>query len=142
MISFVKNDYIEIEESIKNNFELFILKYSLLEQDGFIKINKFCFDEFYKDYEFVFENFIVKLHNLKEKLNNISIYDFFEELNKILSNFGSNNKLKQKIDEYRQNDILKFKQYSQIEDKIFECEKHLIDYYNQFLLLSHKNLDY
>lgn len=132
MLGLVKNYYIDIEENIKNNYENFLYKYSINEFAKLDNFNQFKNDEFYNDYKYVYDNIVCKIYDFKEQIKNIiNINDFFRKFNELLKSFNSIAKLNEKIDFYRDNDILKFKQYIQIENKVFECEKNICEYYNE-----------
>jgi len=131
ILNFVKSPYIEIDETIKNNFERFLQKYSLTNK---IYLNEFtCFsqDIFYKDYLYIYKKIVKKIEKFKKTFNNIDVYQFFNDFNALLEEFGAKNKLKEKTELYLNNDILKFKQFRQIDDKILEIEKSICEFYNE-----------
>lgn len=131
VLSLIKNFYIDIDEDIKNNFEQFILKYSLIEQSKLTEYKVFKDDELYADYIYVFNNYVLKIYNFKSEIENLNIHTFYKKFNELLDYFNSKSKLNEKSEFYRDFDILKYKQYVQIEEKIFECEKNICEFYNE-----------
>ena len=130
-ISFIKNFYVNLDEDIKNNYEKFLQKYSLQNSNLISSFACFNKDILYKDYLFVYENFVKKVENFKKTLKNIEINEFFNNFNSILEDFGAKEKLKEKTDYYLNVDILKYKQFLQVEDKVIEAEKCIYDFYKE-----------
>ncbi|MBE5745749.1 MAG: hypothetical protein E7359_00465 [Clostridiales bacterium] len=136
IVAFIKNFYVDIEDKIKNNFERFIVKYSLINFNSLNDYKQFITDDLYDDYINVYNNYIVKIYNFKKDTLNLNTYEFFEKLNEFLTLFNSKVKLKEKIEYFKERDILKFKQYSQIENKIFECEKNICEFSTEKIALK------
>jgi len=130
ILSLVKSPYINFSENIKNDFEKFLFKFSLINSN----LNKYeCFsdDVLYKSYYFVYENFIKEVETFKNNLKNIEIRQFFNNFDKILNLIGAKEKLKEKTEYYLNNDILKYKQFRQVEEKIFDAINNICDFYKE-----------
>lgn len=137
IVNFIKSPYINLIDKIKNNFERFLQKYSLLDASGLNEFKWFESSEYYEDYLFVYENFVTKIYNFIEKMQKSpNIYDFFKDLNQLLDEFGCKIKLKEKIEYFKNKDILKYKQFRQIEEKIFNIEKNICEYYKEEFSLA------
>lgn len=129
-ISFIKNYYINIDENIKNDFVTFLEKYSLYNLQNFKIENSFKKDKLFNNFLFVFENYIKKIEELKNKKFTL-VSDFFNEFNNILLDFCVKDKLNEKIESLMDTDILKYKQFKQVEDKIKDAEQNIIDFYKE-----------
>ena len=89
VLSLIKNSYLNIEEKIKNNFERFLEKYSLINGYKLLDFDCFKSDELYTDYIFIYNNIVKKLEDFKDSLKNIDIYQFFNGFNELLIIFGA-----------------------------------------------------
>lgn len=128
-INLLDSGYVKIDTKVKQNFKSFVFKYNINDLKNLLNFKACCEDKLYKDYCFVYENFILKIINFKN-IQFSNVYYFFQELDVLLSEFYSFELLNEKIEFLKQNDLKTFKQYLQIEDKFNTIKQSIIDFYN------------
>ena len=135
VINLVDDFYVDISIEKKNNFKNFLFKYNIIDVNKLDEYKMFSDDENYEDFLFV-KNFVIdKIVEIRSK-NIESVYDFFNILDDLIKQFNSEAKLEDKIEYYRDVDIKKFKQYSQIKEKLDDIKQKLTEFYTENFDLS------
>lgn len=136
VLKLLKSGYIDIESKRLENFENFLTKLNIQSFSEKEKINCFYCDEFFVDYIFVLENFVSPVFEFKKEIEGKSCTEFFNDFESLLEKLGAKKQLNQKIEDLKLNDILKYKQYSQIEDKIKQVFDCICEFYKDNLSIE------
>ena len=126
----LKSEFIGEDENLKREFERFVFKYNIKDNNLIINQNQFLKDGLYESYNVIFQNVLAKLYDYSLKCENYkNTREFFDGFNKLLKNFNISETIKEKIEFYsNNNDILKVKQYLQLENKILEVFENIEKY--------------
>ena len=136
VLSLLKSGYIDIESKKVENFENFLYKFNLqtvVEKD---KIVCFNFDENFSDYIFVLENYINKILETRQKIENLSVKEIFNEFNDLCEELKVKQKFSEKLESLKLVDIVLFKQYSQLEDKISKVFDQICEFNDKNLSID------
>lgn len=135
IINLVDDFYVDIPTNKKNNFKNFLFKYNIIDVNKLNEYKLFSDDENYEDFLFV-KNFVIdKIIKIKDK-NIENVYDFFNILDDLIKEFNSVAKLEEKIEYFKNVDIKKYKQYSQIKEKLDDIKQKLTEFYTEDFDLS------
>jgi len=129
-ISLLSYNFIDVEEKVVSEFKSFIYKYNILKLDELEKYEILNGDEFFTNFKLIYSEVINKIYEIKQQ-NFKNVYEFFKSFETLLINFNSFNLLEDKIEEYRNKDIIKFKEYSQIKEKYETVIQNLIEFYDE-----------
>ncbi|MGN1208516.1 MAG: PD-(D/E)XK nuclease family protein, partial [Christensenellales bacterium] len=132
-LNLIKSGYIFGEKEKFDNFENFVRKTQIKNFSEKEKVKCFDFDECFQDYVFVLENYVAKILEFRNNYENWSVIEFFNNLNLLLDQLGAPKKLEEKIEQLKQSDVLLFKQFCQLEDKIQACFDNVCEFYKEKL---------
>lgn len=130
-INILKSGFVLIDEQKVENFEIFVNKIGLKSFFETQKINCFCEDELFENFRMIVDSFVNLIFDFKKEIENVDTNEFFLKFDKLIESLGAKKMLKQKIENFKETNVILFKQYNQIEAKVDKCFENICEFENQ-----------